>query len=357
MGRIHQIYCTHCTFASSVFEQRRGDGADRVCGYSPRASSLDADDLLRWYQQIVPHLHYRLPEDVPPEARLRMDASTAPQRLVYVPAVDGSDMLALVCYRRTDREDLPESSFAHVLVHSPPNRHGWWSNLACLELWGASRWVTEDSAEIPFVLESFSSLQEMLGGRAPRIGRDLVLKFLTAPPGEDWGDAAAVVPPRWRQMPPEERRGLFTDTLSGFLGAGARILLVAEPSVAALWFYGMLRLLPNIPLFATLGFSTFEPQGENPKTPLAATCFDDPTTSDLPPAAYSGSAFAVNTFLDRRSENPASEAFYAPFMVDRLIRHGWEAVERFLVRLQVGGAQTLEDLEVMTSRLGGVRAE
>jgi len=60
----------------------------------------------------------------------------------------------------------------------------------------------------------------------------------------------------------------------------------------------------------------------------------------------------MNTFRRRCSRAFVGEGFYAPFVVDRLLRYGWDAVERFLVRLQVGGAETVEDLEAMSTRLG-----
>ena len=353
MNCIHQIYGTHCAAGTLVPPQGGREGAGQGAGYAVRASSVQGDDLLRRYQQAEPELYYQLPQDVTASAREQLDPAKAPKRMVFIPSESGADLLALISYRRTGSEDGADSNFAHVLVNCPENRQAWWSNLRCLELWAAPRWVTEDSSGIPSVLEPLADLSEMHSGGQPLISRELVLRFLTAPAGEDWGAAASIVSRRWQRMPPERRCELFTIALGGFLAAGGKLLLVAEPSVAALWFYGILRLLPNIPVFAEMGFSTFEPRVYSKRIALAATCFHHPKTTDVPKNLYSSSLFTMNTYLKRCSRAFVGEGFYAPFVVDRLLRYGWQAVERFLVRLQVGGAQTLQDLEEMSVRLGG----
>jgi len=356
VNSVHQAYCTDCPAGSPPLGQDDGGHADQEAGYGPRASSLHGEDLRRWYEQVGPELYYQLPQDVSLDGRERFDPAKAPKRLVFMPSEVGADVLALISCRGTAALGERVSSFAHVLFNHPAERRTWWSNLACLELWGAPRWVTEVSSEIPPVLEPLSDLNEMLGGRQPLVSRDSVREFLTAPVGHDWGEAAAVVPRRWQRMPPERRCELFTLALNGFLAAGGRLLLVAEPSLAALWFYGILRLLPNIPLFAGMGFSTFEPRVYSKRLALAATCFADPAKADVPKNLYSAGMFTMNTFRRRCSRAFAGEGFYASFVVDRLLRYGWDAVGRFLVRLQVGGAQTVEDLETMSTRLGGVQS-
>ena len=355
MSRIHQLYCTHCPPTGPDPGQDR-QGFSNPGGYGIRASSLEGEDLRRRYEQVEPHLYYGLPRDVPEEARTQFDTARAPQRMVFVPSEEGHDALALISYRRVETDGDSTSNFAHVLLNHAAESHTWWSNLTCLQLWGAPRWVKEDSDGLPTVLESLSDLNEVLGDRPPLVSQDLVLKFLTAPVGDDWGEGAAIVPRRWRKMPAEQRCELFTITFSGFLAAGGKLLLVAEPSIAALWFYAMLRLLPNIPLFAEMGFSTFEPHVRSLRVPLAATCFARPATTDLARKLYCDPRFAMNTFRKRCSRAFVGEGFYGSFMVDRLVRYGWDAVKRFLVRLQVGGAKTVEDLEAMSARLGGVQS-
>jgi hypothetical protein len=375
VSRIHQIYLAYRPAGSSAPGH---DGANNpnTGGYALRASSVRAEDPRDWCQRAEPDLDYQLPRDVPVEVRARLAVSKSPQRMVFCPHDDGYDVLALVSHRREtpakgtggppdvaenqpttgSTESDADSSFAHVLINDPQGKPAWWSNLTCLELWGAPRWARDDSAELPTELESLSDLSEMLGGRPPLVSRDLVVKFLTAPAGADWGNVSAVVPRRWQKMRPEQRCKLFTVTLGGFLAAEGQLLLVAEPSVAALWFYGFLRMLPNIPMFAGMGFSTYEPQVASLRVPLVATCFAHPATTDLAKRLYSAPRFAMNTYRKRCSRAFAGDQLYAPFIVDRLLRYGWPAVERFLVRLQVGGAKTVQDLEAMTSRLAGAQA-
>jgi hypothetical protein len=52
----------------------------------------------------------------------------------------------------------------------------------------------------------------------------------------------------------------------------------------------------------------------------------------------------------RCSRALAGDRPYTQFIIDRLLRYEWPAAERFLVRLQVGGAKTVEDLETTTSK-------
>ncbi|HEV3023163.1 MAG TPA: hypothetical protein VGX76_11880, partial [Pirellulales bacterium] len=63
MKPIHQIYCTHCTYGSSALEQREGELADRVLGYSARAGSLERNALRGYYRQVERFLYYYLPSD------------------------------------------------------------------------------------------------------------------------------------------------------------------------------------------------------------------------------------------------------------------------------------------------------
>jgi hypothetical protein len=80
------------------------------------------------------------------------------------------------------------------------------------------------------------------------------------------------------------------------------VVVVVEPSVAALLFYGVCRLLPeSLTVYsdqaAGISFSTYEPFPERPMTNLVATTFfdiDNPT-NDLPPEVYQR-GFACNTF-------------------------------------------------------------
>ena len=47
VAEIHRLYCTHCTFGTSVLEKRTTENATRVLGYSVRAASLDDREKIR----------------------------------------------------------------------------------------------------------------------------------------------------------------------------------------------------------------------------------------------------------------------------------------------------------------------
>src|SRR5258708_3124195 len=117
MSGIEQIYGTHCTYASSAIERRDGDMADRVVGYSARASSLPQDVLRREFRTFERYLYYYLPTDSPPERKLDLPPQTAPRRLLFNPSASGWQILTQVCYRQWDVvHQRPGSYFSHVLT-------------------------------------------------------------------------------------------------------------------------------------------------------------------------------------------------------------------------------------------------
>ena len=354
VSRIHQVYWTNRPSGSPVPRQD-GEEHPLAGGYAVRASSLQGEDLRGWCQHAEPEIYYQLPRDVPAEARARLDASKTPQRMVFSPYEDGHDVLALVSHRRAEAEGSPDSSFAHVLINDPQDRPTWWSNLACLELWGAPRWVREDSAEIPAELESLSDLSEMLGGRPPLVNRDLVVKFLTAPAGEDWHERRRSFRAAGRRCGPSSGANCSPSRSAGFWPPGANS---SWWSSRALRHYGSTASFACCPTSPCLPGWGSRPTSRRsaPCAPLAATCFAHPATTDLARRLYAAPRFAMNTYRKRCSRAFVGDRLYAQFIVDRLLRYGWPAVERFLVRLQVGGAKTLEDLETMTTRLAGRKA-
>jgi hypothetical protein len=353
LSTIHQMYCTHCTHGSSALERRQGELADRMLGYSARAGSLEAADLRRCYRQVERYLYYYLPRDAPVEDKLRLVASTAPRRLVYLPSTGGLQMVAQVCYRQTDTQGRPGSYFAHILFQ--PERSGQppWSSLDCVKLWGAAGWVEEDSPQIPFLLLPLSSLTEMLRQRRPAIDDAVMASFLRSPPGGPFDDPAGIIPFRWRQKPVAQRVGLLRDVLSGYLetagGQRQSVLLVVEPAVAALVFYGVLRLLPEGTFRDGVSLSTFEPNTERLCTTLAATHFADPQRSDLRPETYRSGGFVVNTFSERRSESRSGDSSYADFMLGHLLEKGFREVDLAMARMVAAGARRIEDLRQLAA--------
>jgi hypothetical protein len=196
--------------------------AGQVLGYSVRASSLTGDDLRTCYRNAEPNIYYYLPLDSPAEARLQLDASSAPRRFLFAPSAGGRQVLGQVCYRQTDTGGRPGSYFAHLLLDEdgPPER---WPLADCLKLWGAPLWIAEDSPHIPFVLGPRGSLREMLGGRRAAIDDGVLLGFLTTPSGRLFDDPAWVVPARLRERTPLERIRLFATA------QGVRVLAARNP--------------------------------------------------------------------------------------------------------------------------------
>lgn len=348
MNAIHQIYCTHCTHGSSALERREGSLADRMLGYSARAGSMDVPDLRRAYRQIERYVYYYLPRDTPAEDKLRLAASTAPRRLIYLPSTGGLQLTGQVCYRPTDTEGRPGSYFAHVLFRQEKDALPRWSSLECLKLWQAPGWVEEDSREIPFRLPPLGSLAELLGGQRPAIDDNVFLSFLTAPAGGPLDDPRGVIPHRWRQMEPRQRSEWFAEAFRALLeldlARRESLLAIAEPGAAAVLFYGIARLLPNGAMRENLGFSTFEPNPDRVSTALAATWFHDPERTEMHPDARRWRGAVLNTCVPRRAEGRRPASPHAQDILRCLLEGGWSQVDQRLGSLESLGVRRAEDL-------------
>ncbi len=361
---IEQVYCTHCTYGTSTLEQREGELADRVLGYSARAGSEERNELRNDYRAIERFLYYYLPSDTPPEEKQRLDAAGAPRRLFFCPSMGRLQMVGQVAYQQYDTAQRLGSYFAHVLFSDRSS--GVWSPLDCLRLWNAP-WVQEDSRDHPFKLPSLEQLDALWAGATPAIGDDVLLRFLQSsvevgrasspsksagdglgrPPHDDDGQ---VIAPRWLTASAQQRIDLVANTLQGLLALGTQrresVLLVVEPSVAALVFYGVARLLPKS--FAEgLSFSTYEPNAERLPVTLAATMFFDPFSTDIRSDLYRRRGLVMNTFLDRVSESGPPVGDYARFMIEQLLEEGWPAVDHLLESFEATGAKRPEDLELL----------
>jgi len=350
VSTIHQIYCTHCTHGSSALERREGELARRTLGYSARAGSVGANELRKYYRQVERYTYYYLPRDTPGEDKLRLTAATAPRRLVYLPSSGGLQIVGHVCYRQTDTQGRPGSYFAHVLFRDENQQDGAWSAADCLRLWGAPGWVSEDSPDIPFILPSLDSLGEMRNSQPAAIDDKVFLGFLTAPAGGPFHDPGGVIPRRWREQDATARRQTFAEAFSALLAVvgqprGSSLLLVVEPSVAALIFYGIVRLLPGGGIGDAISLSTFEPNPERLCTTLAATWLYDPQSTDLRPETYRSRAAVVNTIANRRQESPRPASAYVRCMIEKLAGGDWDAVDRMLSNLQLSGCRAAGDLE------------
>jgi len=341
---VQQIYCTHCTYGTSALEQREGELAERVLGYSARAGSLDRAELRNDYRAIERFLYYYLPSDTPPEEKQRLDAASAPRRLFFCPAMGKLQMVGQVAYRQYDTAGRLGSYFAHVLFGDKSNP---WSAADCLRLWGAP-WVEEDALDLPYSLPAFESIDAVWAGKTPTIGDEAVLNFLQPNSGAE-GDQS-ILTDRWRTAPAAQRIDLLVNALQGLLALGLprreNILLVVEPSVAALVFYAVARLLPRS-LSEGLSFSTYEPNAERLPVTLAATVFFDPYTTDVRSDLYRRRGLVINTFVDRMSESGKPPGDYARFIVEKLLEEGWQTVDRLLAGFETAGAKRPEDLELL----------
>ncbi|MFM9964532.1 MAG: hypothetical protein ACKV2Q_25295 [Planctomycetaceae bacterium] len=358
---IHQLYCTHCTFGTSYLHQRTtGAVKDQSFEYSARAGSMAREKSHDYFRQIEPYLYYHLPGDLPGDQVLKHDAASTSdwRRFVYLPSVGGMQVLAWVCYRTTDTQDRPGSYFAHVLLFERTNDEQAWSAAEALRLWGSPNWVVRDADFPTLELKAVRSLDEFRtsGPRTPRMIDDQVLlSFLTAPTGTPFDDPGQLIPARWKQKSPGERRELLIDTLQGFLELNFErrqtMLLAIEPCLAALIFYGVARLLPKTGMGEKLSFSTFESHEQRPPTALAATTFIDVENSDLPRDPSQSRGFAINTFKPLEKSPPLSwkqrkdPPQYARKLVDLLVDRGTEAVAELLLAFEKAGAVSKDDLE------------
>jgi hypothetical protein len=345
---IEQVYCTHCTYGTSALEQREGELADRVLGYSARAGSAERNELRNDYRAIERFLYYYLPSDTPPEEKQRLDAAGAPRRLFFCPSMGRLQMVGQVAYRQYDTAGRLGSYFAHVLFADRSG--GGWSTADCLQLWHAP-WTEEDSPDHPFKLSPLERLDEVWAGAQPAVSDDALVQFLQpsmAPPAG--GDDGALVGSRWQSVPVQQRIDLVANTLQGLLALGTQrresVLLVVEPEIAALVFYGVARLLPKS-LAEGLSFSTYEPNAERLPVTLAATTFFDPQTADVRTDLYRRRGLVINTYQDRISEGGVPAGNYARFMIEQLLEEGWPAVDHLREAFEAAGAKRAEDLEVL----------
>ncbi len=338
------MYCTHCTHGSSALERRQGELAARMLGYSVRASSLEGDALKQVHRQVERYVSYHLPKDTPGEQKLQLTASTAPQRLIFIPAAGTWQVIGQVCYRQRDTEGRPGSYFAHLLCRETDSKNEPWTLLDALRLWQAPQWVTEDSPDHPFVLPSLESLDSLHTDKSTHVGDRALLAFLR---GDDRSFGSRL-PDRWRDLTPARRTEILQRTLDGLLTVGTTrrqaLLVAVEPEVAALLFYAVGRLLPPGTLRAGVSMSTFEAAIDRLTTTLAATTFSNPATAEFRSDALRGRGMMLNTFAKTPGEaGPASK--YGEAMIRHLLEEGPEVVDRRLAMIGASRPERIEALE------------
>ncbi len=374
MNPIHEIYCTHCTYGTSALDRRR-EQPDEVAGYTARASTFpfaSREELRKWLSVVESQtglLSYELPKGTPREENLVLTASTAPRRLIYYPEIgspnDRLRVLGQICHRQTDtsRDRRPGSYFGHLLVNRIPQgaavreqRNSDWSVIECLQSWGSPRWVLEDSEDIPHDLvgegRPLTELKAFCDGQPPWINDDLLLDFLTAQQGQAFiTDAGQVIDERWTQVEPQQRAALLVEVLRAYLscyGTNRRVLLVVEPGVAALLFYGIARLLADAEIREKISFSTFEPQFARTYVALAATMFHEPMKGRSLLAEIQGrNWFIWNTF--EALPQAARRNDYAELVVGTLVNQGWGETNRLIEAFESSGPRGAEDLESLAT--------
>jgi len=372
MSAIHRLLCTHCTFGSSELETSSPESAVKVLGYSVRKSSLpDAErgQLRLIFRAIERLLSYSLPKDATAAQKEAIDADSAPRRLIFLPNLGGWQVAGVVSYRAHDTAGRPGSYFADFLVSKAPDSRGrdelpQWSPCDVLALWStgndrktlpdAQWWISSeeqlDALEAngpwkPLPPNSFSSLRNE---HAPILDEATLTRFLA-----DSLDASdPLVPTRWAAISAEDRQGLVAAVLHATIMGPARggretITIAAEPSIAAIIFYGVCRLLPRR-VAAPVSFSTYEPAPERPLTGLVATTFmnEESPTADLPPE-LGQRGFACNTFRDvnsfGRGPKPPARG-YARRLVAMATAGNWTTIDALLAMLDADGL-TAADLD------------
>src|SRR4051794_27666158 len=93
------------------------------------------------FRLVEPYMYFHLPGDTPAEDLLNETPRSAPCRFVFLPSVNGLQMLSQIRYRQTDTRGRPGSYFAHVLFREQKGNGTPWSAADCLGLWGAAAWA------------------------------------------------------------------------------------------------------------------------------------------------------------------------------------------------------------------------
>ena len=345
---VDQFLFTHCTFASSFLDRRAGENSDLPKGYGPRSSSLPADRLNEVVQRVEGLFHYSLPRDTPPEDKLILHAGSAPRRLVYLPDSAGLQVAVQVCYRQEDTGGRPGSFFSHALVRETMAGQPDWTPLEVVSLWAATThrggegespfWYAEDDESLPFDLPAFESLDALRDSIASRCLDDGVLaSFLQSATEDDFEDPAGLIPDRWKRRPLQQRRWLLEELVSAFVESLERdvsVLLVAEPSFAALLFYALMRSLsfPSVFPAEAFSFSTYEAEPDDVLTRLAAIPL--PAGGLQVDEDLRVGHVIIDTFADERmpvdSGRREGQVGLVELLLEALDEGGWPRVDRVM---------------------------
>ncbi len=385
---IHQILGT-----LGADEEAAQSGEERT-SFQAKAGSLNEEDLQQCSRQIAPYVAGSSAPSAEPDRDDAVAEACAWDRLFFFPKVEDFQLIGHTCYPASRNEGSAGGCISHVLLRrlrlecppeqgksdarqaaEPPSEvedtalaesaagqastatadraEPTWSVLDGLRLWGARGWIGSDSPDLPRQLPSLNCLSELLAGAQPAITDEVLLSFLKEPGDSPaFVDATGVIPARWRGMEPERRRRWFTRVLCRFLQPDHEprrsLMVVAEPAVAALMFYGIARLLPAGPLREEISFSTFESDPGSARGSLVATWPSGPAAWDgVEQSSWSG--VVVNTLDDLPAEEGEQVENYARCVVADLCERGWEAVDDELAALAAEGVVRCGQLESLMS--------
>lgn len=364
MATVQQIYHTHCTCRTSALEQR---DSDDVCGYSVRAASLSGAELGKLVDEVIDPLlarKFELPSDAPREQMAMRNAGNTQARMFYYPRRGRSSVLGLVSYRTFDVVERPGSYFAHFLVWPSDASGSDWDACCSLRLWDARGWQKEEPSYDDWPpqkgLPPLNLPHGLRQGEAYAVDDDVLLSFLTTEAHGRFVDPGGVIPNMCREAPPEARQELLRLLLRGFLELDRpqeSLLLVADPELASLLFYGILRLVPKSVFDDDVSFSTYETDLRSFPATLVATTFENLRTTDLPEDARQRAGFWLNAprGMEAKPFRSEQDPKYPELILSTLVQHGWDEVNAILKRFNDGrftnkNAEDIEELATCHER-------
>ncbi|MBQ2621458.1 MAG: hypothetical protein IJF84_08975 [Thermoguttaceae bacterium] len=288
---IHQLYITHCTYGSSYFSSAEDKASERTSvplGYSVRSASADQETARKIFTAIESQMYYHLPSD---GAASDIDAVKAPRRFFYLPSVDGKPVIGCVAYRKEDTAGRPGSYFAHVLYGDGEKP---WMTRTVLQMYKSNFWRGIDGTDVPDALPTLD-----MGSVTPLTDGSPISDSVF----ENWISGKT----EWKTavngeeivVRPEQFEQFFAGAMSVWKDASKKIILVADSDMAALFYYGILRLAPG-GWGTHAAFSTYESAPMEFPGRLCATTFVNPMKNDLSSEMYAGH-FVFNVFTGRQS--------------------------------------------------------
>jgi hypothetical protein len=328
-----QFYYTHCTSATSM----TGEAEYRI-----RAASLPAQEVRLLVQAVASVGQYDLPLDMR-SAFLNSSSlgpGEAPLRLARLKLNDGRTAVVQSAYRPKDAVGGSRSFFSHVLLSRPDGIA--LSALDAICLWGSrGAWgspcelVWEDQTHLTGEAQHLPPWQFQHQSRF--LTPHVVVDFLrgVAPPAPPLS-CLEIIPRRvLGDSRRADRRAILEFAITAYL-SGRRIYLAAEPGLAALVIYGLLKSLPP-GVTKDLTFSTYEPDHStsyrSSDARIVNTFWAEKPAAKFSVESFPPDAVALNALapaLDSTRFAPVSEpiAAYARFVLDCFERDDLAAIQQ-----------------------------